>query len=458
MTANRVSIADRSALASSAAREVALDCLVAGVEAAHPDRVVADALSVEDGRLTVDPEDADGRTYDLAAYDRVMVLGGGNAAGHFAAALEPLLGEALDGGAVVTDDPVETDRIEVLPGDHPTPSRRGVDSTRRVVEVAEKAGPDDLVIGCLTGGGSALLAAPAGDLSLEELRDTTDALLASGASIGEINAVRKHCSAIKGGQLARLAAPATVAGVAISDVTNDDPAVIASGPFAPDPTTYDEARAVLDRYDAPVPSAVHDRLQAGAAGGIPETPTAADPGFDSVDFHIVASATTALAAARDVAVENGVTPLVLSSRIRGEAREAAKTQAAIAEEIRATATPVEPPAVVLSGGETTVTLTDDHGQGGPNQEFVLSAALELACDDVVIGAVDTDGIDGATDAAGAIADAETVGADAGLAPAAAVDAIDRNDAYSALESANALVRTGPTGTNVNDLRIVVVDD
>ena len=477
----RVTVADRERHASDPARELALDCVTAGIEAAHPKRVVADALSLNDGKLSVAGVDDETATYALDAYDRVLVVGAGNAAGHFAAAVEELLGDRIDGGAVVTDDPVETDRVAVLPGDHPTPSEAGVESAREVREVAVDAGESDLVLGLLTGGGSALLAAPADGIGLADLRETTEALLASGATIDEINAVRKHCSAVKGGRLARAAAPADVLGLAVSDVTGNDPAVIASGPLSPDPTAYADALGVLDRYGIDAPAAVTDRLERGAAGGLAETPNPSDPPFDGdgVDVEIVASARTALDAAREVAAARGYEPVVLSSRVRGEAREAAKTHAAVAEECRATGEPVEPPAVLLSAGEVTVTLGDDAGEGGPNQEFALSVALELdaAGPDgareaghaaVAVASVDTDGIDGATDAAGALVDdrlvgdgaddggADDGGSDGSLDREAAADALDAHDAYPLLDEVGALLRTGPTGTNVNDLRAVVV--
>ncbi|UTF53078.1 glycerate kinase type-2 family protein [Natronosalvus rutilus] len=453
---SRVSIEDYDALASSEPRTVALDCLIAGIDAAHPRRVVFDALTLEGEHLTVTPVAGPSRTYDLETYGDVVVLGGGNAAGHVAAALEALLGDRIDDGVVVTDDPVETDRIDVMPGDHPVPSERGVEGTNAVLERAADAGPDDLVLGCLTGGGSALLPAPAENISLEALRKTTEALLASGASIDEFNAVRKHLSRLKGGNLARVADPATVVGLLVSDVAGDDPSVIASGPLSPDETTFADALDVLERYGITAPEPVLEHLRRGADGNERETPVDDDPAFDDVDCHVVASATTALEAAREVAVDRGYAPLVLSSSVRGEAREAAKTQVAIAEEIARTGTPAEPPAVVLSGGETTVTLAEDHGRGGPNQEFVLGGALELEVP-AVVASVDTDGIDGTTDAAGAIVDQGTVSLDGPLDPLKARRALERNDAYPALEAANALVRMGATGTNVNDLRALVVE-
>ncbi|XVH31338.1 glycerate kinase type-2 family protein [Haloferacaceae archaeon DSL9] len=439
---------DADSLARTPAHALALDCLAAGIDAAHPRAVTRGAVAVDGTALRIGDE-----TYDLDAYDAVIALGGGNAASQVARELEAILGDRLDGGGVVTDDPVETERIAVLPGDHPVPSDRGVESTREVLQRARRADERTLVIGVITGGGSALLAAPAGTLTADALRGTTDALLKSGATIHEINAVRKHLSALKGGRLAAAAAPATVACLVLSDVVGNDLDTIASGPFVPDRTTYADAIAVLDRYDVTVPDSIRSRLEAGVAGERDETPKPGDRVFDRVSTHVIADGFTALRAAADLAGDAGYDPLILSSRIRGEAREAAKTHVAVAEEMRATGNPIDPPAVVLSGGETTVTIRGD-GDGGPNQEFALAAAAEFAgatdAAGVVVGSVDTDGVDGATDAAGALVDAETV--DAAAAHAALAD----NDAYPLLDDAGAILRSGPSGTNVNDLRVVVV--
>jgi glycerate 2-kinase (EC 2.7.1.-) len=452
----------RAALARSPAHEVALDCLTAGIAAADPAQLTRESVSRDGDTLIID-----GTSYALGDYDEVLVLGGGNAAAVVAEELEAILGEQLDGGIVVTDSPRSTDRVDVLAGDHPVPSEQGVESTRRLLETARAADESTLVLGVITGGGSALMAAPAAEISLGDLQSTTDALLASGATISEINAVRKHCSAIKGGRLAAATAPAPVHCLVVSDVVGNDLATIASGPFVPDPTTYADARDVLDRYDCDVPKPVSRRLNRGAAGEIEETPTAGDTSFSSVATTIIGDGLTAVRAAADRATAAGFDPLVLSSRIRGEARETAKTHVAIAEEIQASGEPVAPPAVIVSGGETTVTV-DGDGTGGPNQEFVLSAAVEFAGEaatgstatdavasaaaNIVVAAVDTDGIDGVTDAAGGIVDAETVD------PSAARRALGNNDATPVLAGADALVHTGPTGTNVNDLRVVVVPD
>ncbi|QFU81169.1 glycerate kinase type-2 family protein [Natronorubrum aibiense] len=438
-------IEHRDQLATTDARDAALACVEAGIEAGHPRAVVRDAVALEGETLRV----ADA-SYDLDAYDELVVLGGGNAAAHVTAALEAVLGDRIARGVVVTDDPTDLDTVAVREGDHPVPSERGVEGTRRLLAAADAADERTLVLAAITGGGSALMAAPAGDVSLDDLQTTTDALLESGADIHEINAVRKHCSALKGGQLARRLAPATVVSVVLSDVVGNDLSVIASGPVAPDESTFDDALAVVDRYDIDVPAAVADRLERGAAGAISETPGPDDPVFDRVSNHIVADGMTVLEAAADVAAEQGYEPLILSSRVRGEAREAATTHVAIGEEALATGMPISPPAVLLSGGETTVTVAGD-GTGGPNQEFATSAALSLEAG-LTVAAVDTDGIDGSSDAAGGIVDDGTVD-EAARVRAALAD----NDVYPFLTERNGLVKTGPTGTNLNDLRVIVVE-
>jgi hydroxypyruvate reductase len=444
-------IHNREQLARTPSHAVALDCLTAGITAADPARLTRDAVSVADTTLTVGEA-----SYDLAGYDEVIALGGGKAAAVVAAALEAVLGDHLDSGIVVTDSPRSTERVDVLAGTHPIPDERGVENTRRLLDTAAAADDSTLLVGVITGGGSALMAAPAAGISLADLRSTTDALLNSGATIDEINAVRKHCSAIKGGRLAAATQPADVCVLVVSDVVGNDLATIASGPLVGDPTTYADARAVIDRYDLNVPAAVTDRLARGDAGEIDETPAPGGSVFEGVTTAIIGDGLTAVRAAADRAAAAGFNPLVLSSRIRGEAREAAKTQVAIAEGIAATGDPLDPPAVVVSGGETTVTV-DGEGVGGPNQEFALSAALELAAGDdaapeTVVAAVDTDGVDGPTDAAGAIVDGETVSVQEGR------HALADNDATTALRAADAVITTGPTGTNVNDLRVVVVPE
>ena len=277
-----VTFRDRDRLVRTPAHGVALDCLAAGIAAARPDRLIPSAVSVRGGTLRIEGAEtgAGGGVgeYDLADYDRVVLFGAGKASAEVAAALAGVLGDGdreIAEGVVVTEEPEtrpSTAGVEILPGDHPVPSDAGVEGARRVLDLAERAGPDDLVLAAITGGGSALLAAPADPIAADDLRELTEALLACGASIDEINAVRKHCSAVKGGRLARAAAPATVVTLAVSDVIGDPLDVIASGPTVPDPSTYADALAVLDRYDLDVPGSVRDRLRAGAAGELAETP------------------------------------------------------------------------------------------------------------------------------------------------------------------------------------------
>jgi hydroxypyruvate reductase len=427
-------------------KQLALNCVTAGIKAADPSTVVAERVSLDGTELVVDDD-----RYDLTNYGDVIVGGGGNAAGTTASALEDVLGEWVDRGTVVTDNPVETERIDVLPGDHPVPSERGVKSTQTMLDLAGSAGSDDLVVAVVTGGGSALMPAPAAGVSLADLQATTEALLASGADIGEINAVRKHCSDLKGGQLADAAAPATVLGIVLSDVVGNRLDVIASGPLTPDGSTYGDALDGLDRYEVDVPDAIWTRLRRGASDEYPETPSMGDPLFENVRQYVLADGNTALRAAAERAHEAGYEPLILSSRVRGEAREAAKVLAGIAEECANTGAPVAPPAVLLSGGETTVTIRGD-GTGGPNQEFVLSAALELT-EPATVASVDTDGIDGASEAAGAVATPETADPER-----EAREALRNNDAGGFLKERDALIVTGPTGTNVNDLCAFVVPE
>jgi len=473
-------IHDRDSFPDGDPHATALACVEAGIEAARPERVVREAVQLDGETLAIGPE-----RHDLSTYDSVLVVGGGNAAAAVAVTLEDVLGEALDGGVVVTDDPRSTAVVDVLPTDHPVPSQRGVESTSELLNRARAAGSETLVVAVITGGGSACMVAPADGISLDGLQTTTNALLASGASIHEINAVRKPLSAIKGGRLAGALAPARVSALVLSDVVGDDLDVIASGPLVADPSTYADALDVVESYDLAVPDSVRERLAAGAAGDLAETPGPGNPIFERVSTHLVGTNFTALDAAREAAHERGYDALVLSSRIRGEARDAALAHVAVAEETVETGNPIAPPAVVLSGGETTVTVAGE-GRGGPNQEFALAAALEFpsvavldvgpedppqaALDEglksppqvaldaglegppqAALAAVDTDGVDGNTDVAGALVDGELVDD-----RSAARSALDHNDANAYLGERDALIETGPTGTNVNDLRVLVV--
>ena len=352
----------------------------------------------------------------------------------------------------------DTERIVVEEARHPVPDAAGVTATERILDLVSRAGADDLVIALVSGGGSALLSAPQG-VDLEDLQALTRRLLESGASIQEMNVVRKHLSRVKGGRLAVAAAPAAVLALVISDVVGDDLAAIASGPTVPDPSTYRDAVDVLERYRLDVPG-VLAHLQAGAAGDHPETPKPDDARFERVDTRIVASNQQSLHAAARVCAEAGYRTAVLASGITGEARVAGEVLAAIAEQVVRHGEPFAPPVALLSGGETTVTVRGSGGRGGRNGEFALGFALalpEAVLDDgrIVALAADTDGIDGTEENAGAFVSAALLH---GTDRRAARHALDANDAYGVFQSAGLLHVTGPTRTNVNDLRIVLVEE
>ena len=436
-------IENRELLARTDERTAVLAAVEAGIEAARPDPALDRACSPSDGALSVE-----GAAYELGEYDDVLLVGGGKAAGKLAAGLEDRLEEHVGGGTVLSMAPAETSGVETVLGTHPLPSERNRAGTERVLAAADRAGPDDLVVVALTGGGSALLTAPAPGVSVSTLRSVTDGLVQAGAPIDELNTVRKHLSAIKGGRLAERIAPATALTVVVSDVVGNRLGVIASGPTAPDPTTYEDALATLKRHGVTAPAAT-DVLEAGAAGERAETPT--EP-VESVTHRIIADGDTALAAAAEACERAGYPAQILSARVEGEASEAGRVHGAIARSCARRGRPFEPPVALLSSGETTVTV-EGEGTGGPNQEFVLGAAVALAGTDapVAVCAVDTDGRDGPTDAAGGLVDPGVSKGDLEAALAA-------NNAGPFLAERDGLVRTGRTGTNVNDLRVVTVGD
>jgi hydroxypyruvate reductase len=344
-------------------------------------------------------------------------------------------------------------RIELNECGHPVPDARGVAGAGRIARIAAGAQEDDLVVCLISGGASALLPLPAEGVTLEEKQAITRLLLASGANIHEINTLRKHISGIKGGQLARLAAPATVEALLLSDVIGDSPGVIGSGPAAPDASTYAEAAGILDKYGirGRAPVSVRERIGRGARGEILETPKPGDPIFARVRNTVVGSNRLALGAAARRARQLGFRTLILSSEIEGETREIARMHAAIARQIARAGQPVKPPACIITGGETTVTIKGD-GLGGRNQEFVLAAAIDIAgLDNTVVFSAGTDGTDGPTDAAGAVADGQTLRRNPGARPC-----LDHNDSYHYFQSLGDLVITGPTNTNVMDVRIILV--
>ena len=398
---------------------------------------------------------AGGRRYPLKTFESIYVIGAGKAGAAMAQAVERLLGNRITGGwiNVKHGHTAKLRRIELNECGHPVPDRRGERGAQRIAQIASAAGPSDLVLCLISGGASALLPLPAPPVTLAEKQTTTRLLLGSGASIHELNCVRKHISLLKGGQLARLAHPATVLTLILSDVIGDDLDAIGSGPTAPDRSTLAEARAVLKKYKLfrKVPVAVRQRLRSNAS----ETPKPHDAAFANVQNLVVGSNRLALDAAMREARALGFRTLLLATSIEGEAREVARVHAAIAREIRETGHPLNPPACVISGGETTVTVRG-KGLGGRNQEFALAAARGIAgLRSVVILSAGTDGTDGPTDAAGAIASGTTLArARAHRLDAAAF--LANNDSYHFFDSLSDLIRTGPTGTNVADIQLILV--
>jgi glycerate 2-kinase len=392
---------------------------------------------------------------NTSRFHRIFVIGAGKAGASMAKAAERVLGRRITAGLVNVKDGhlAKLRRIELHECGHPLPDARGEAGAKRIAAIASEAHSGDLVLCLISGGASALLPLATEPVTLEEKQATTRLLLASGANIHEMNAVRKHISRIKGGQLAGMAAPAAVEALLLSDVIGDSLDVIGSGPTAPDASTFDDALAILDKYHIreTVPAAVRDRIELGARGGIAETPKPGDPVFRHVRNTIVGSNRLALDAAARRARELGFRTLVLSSEIEGETREIARMHAAIAREIAQSSRPVKPPACIVTGGETTVTLKGG-GLGGRNQEFVLAAAIDIAgISNVVVFSAGTDGTDGPTDAAGAIADGETLARNP-----EARRYLNDNNSYHYFQPLGDLAITGPTNTNVMDVRIVLV--
>ena len=399
------------------------------------------------------------RRYELPTYRHVYVVGTGKASARMARGLEEILGESIDSGVVVVKYGYSTPtrRVDIVEAGHPIPDPPGVEGTKQIIDTLRKAGNDDLVIFLVSGGGSALLPCPADGLTLEDKQRTTQILLDCGATIHEINSVRKHLSKVKGGRLARLAYPATVVGLILSDVIGDRLEGIASGPTVPDTSTFSDCLKIIERYQlqGKIPPVVRAFLEQGARGGIEETPKAADPVFEKVQNVLVGSNRLALQAAKQKADVLGYNSLLLSSSVEGETQTVAAVHAAIAKEISATGGPVRRPACVISGGETTVTIRGG-GLGGRNQEFALAAALHIeGLEGIVILSGGTDGTDGPTDAAGGVVDGGTLrratanGLDAG-------DYLRRNDSYHFLQSTGDLLITGPTYTNVMDLHVMLI--
>lgn len=428
----------------------------AGLEAVDPSAAVARAVQRRGRRILVR-----GKSYCLDDYRRIYVVGAGKAAAPMALAMERILGERLSGGLVVVKygylphtGPRE---VEIVEAGHPIPDEAGRRGAERIEAVARCATEGDLVVCLFSGGASALLPLPAVGIGLEDKQEVTERLLACGASIAEINAVRKHLSRMKGGQLARLASPASVVSLILSDVVGDPLDVIASGPTAPDRTTFADCLRILGEYglEQRLPPAVMAHLRAGAAGTVEETPKEGDPVFARVHNCVIANNLRALEAAQRKARAMGYRTLLLSSQIEGESREVAAVLSAIFKEAAASGHPLRPPACILSGGETTVTVRG-KGRGGRNQELALWVATRIqGSPRISFLSAGTDGTDGPTEAAGAFVDGLTVelAAAAGMRPQ---DYLQENNSYVFFERLGDLFVTGPTNTNVMDLMIAII--
>lgn len=418
-------------------RQLLRDLFQAGLDAANPRLAVPGFL----------PSPPKGRT---------IVIGAGKAAAAMAKAVEENWEGPIDGLVVTRYDHdlpegEKCSRIEVVEAAHPVPDAAGRQAAQRIFEKVQGLNNDDLVLCLISGGGSALLALPVEGVSLEDKQALNKALLKSGANISEMNTVRKHLSAVKGGQLAAAAAPARVVSLLISDVPGDDPDVIASGPTVPDPTTFADTRAILEKYSITPPPAIQAHINRGEG----ETPKPGDPCFNNCSMHMISRPQASLEAAAEVARSHGITPVILGDSLEGESREVAKVMAGIARQVANHGQPAQAPCVLLSGGETTVTVRG-NGRGGRNAEFLLALAVELdGTADIYAIACDTDGIDGSEDNAGAIMTPDTleratkVGTDAKARLA-------NNDGYGFFESIGDLVMTGPTLTNVNDFRAILI--
>ena len=435
-------------------KQVARAIFDAGVRAVEPKACVARHLHISGDRLRAGDVDL-----DLDQIRHIYVAGAGKASAAMARQVEKLLGPRIHDGVVVTKygHGMPLEHCRVMEAGHPVPDTKGLEGAAALLEMVSRAGPEDVILCLISGGASALTPAPAKGITLTDKQDTTRLLLGCGATIHEINTIRKHLSRIKGGQLCKAAKGARMISLILSDVVGDDLDIIGSGMTAPDTGNFRDCQDILVRYRIweTVPEAVRQRIQAGIKGRILDTPKPGAPLFSKVSNRVVGSLSDALNAAEKEAHRRGFTPLVLSSMIQGEAGEAAKVLCAIAREIRVSGRPVSPPACLLSGGETTVTIKG-KGKGGRNTELALAGAMSLAgTDGILLLSAGTDGSDGPTDAAGAFADSTTVSRAAALGLSAEAHLAD-NDSYNFFLALEDLLVTGPTRTNVMDMQVLLI--
>ncbi len=426
----------------------------AGLEAVEPETAIYRHCKREGDNLFIG-----NKTYALSKYENIYLIGAGKAASPMTFAMETLLDDKLTGGVAVVKYGhfSKSNTIKIIEAGHPVPDENGLKGAESIMQIAIQAREKDLILCLISGGGSALLPLPVPGITLKDKQATIKILLACGAAINEINSIRKHISGIKGGLLAQAAYPASFISLILSDVIGDDLDIIASGPSVPDSSTYRDCMDIIARYgiSKKLPPAVFRHLQNGLKGLIPETPKPQDPIFNKTRNLIIGSNMEAIRSAKIKAQHLGYNTLILSSMIQGETREIARMHAAVAKEIRKTGHPLSPPACILTGGETTVTISG-NGKGGRNQEFALAAAIDIdGHENIVIFSAGTDGTDGPTDAAGAVADTTTIKR-ASEKKTNAQEYLSNNDSYHFFQSINDLVITGPTQTNVMDLRIILV--
>jgi glycerate-2-kinase len=445
---NAESLLDRKA------RSLALNALETALDAVDARDIIQSKVVLKGNTLQVD-----GHSFDLKKFRNIYVIGGGKASGSMAESLEEILGDHITTGMVNVprNKNYNTKRIKLQPASHPVPDKTGVKGAKRMLSLASEAGKSDLIICLISGGGSSLMPLPHERISLKDKAVVTKCLLKSGATINEINTVRKHISCFKGGWLAKKAYPATVINLVLSDVVGDALDAVASGPTVPDHTTFEDSIEVLKRYGLwnEIPESVKEDLLLGKRGMIPETPKIGDEAFTSVHNVIVGNNRSASLAAYHSFHNARINPLLLTSILEGEARHVGTVFAAIAREISISGRPIAKPAGFVAGGETTVTVTG-NGMGGRNQEIVLSAALKISqMDGVAVCSISTDGVDGPTNAAGALSDGNTIGRSRELGLHAKKH-LSNNDSYTFFSKLDDLVFTGSTGTNVNDVSVIVV--